>query len=339
MRHWVEVSIAVTPETEEAIVNAFWELGSSGVLQSGDGSTGASDRVTGFWPDRPGVDEKLNRIARLWEELRNLGMAKGPCRISSRKVAEDDWTGKWKAEVGPVRVSEGLVVAPPWSEPPWSEPHRTEPHRADVPRAEAHHSGPSLSDRPLVVRINPGTGFGTGGHETTQLCLRQLEKRIRPGDRVLDVGSGSGVLAIASVLLGASRATGIDIDPETLANAQENARLNWVADRVDVHAGRLDHPAVGGHYRVVVSNISAASLTAMLPGFAACLHPNGELILSGLLIEEAGSFEAALSSGGFSLLEQETLGVWWVGAAVPATGRTAFDRKGVGRTASHDRRN
>lgn len=308
MRHWVEVTVDISPETEEAIVNAFWELGSSGVLQSGVGRAGAFDRVTGFWRDRPGVDEKLDRIVRLWEDLRNLGMAEGPCRISKRKVSEDDWAGKWKAQVGPVRVSERLMIAPPWS-----EPHR--------------------SDRSLVVRINPGTAFGTGGHETTQLCLRQLEKRIRPGDRVLDVGSGSGVLAIAAVLLGASRATGIDIDPETIGNAIENARLNGVAGQVEVHAGRMDYPAVDGLYRIVVSNISAASLTAMLPGLATHLHPSGELILSGLLIEEAGSFEAALASGGFSLLERETLGDWWAGAAVPSTGRTA-----PGQTTSHDRR-
>lgn len=321
MRHWVEVTVDISPETEEAIVNAFWELGSAGVQQSGrgpGGSAGAPERVTGFWPDLPGVDEKLDRIARLWEELRNLGMAEGPCRISTRKVSEDDWAGKWKAKVGPVRVSEGLMVAPPWSEPPWSEPHESEPHRSE----------PHRSDRPLVVRINPGTGFGTGGHETTQLCLRQLEKRVRPGDRVLDVGSGSGVLSITAVLLGASRATGIDIDPETIGNARENARLNGVEGQVDVHAGRMDHPAVGGRYRIVVSNISAASLTAMLPAFAVSLHPGGELILSGLLIEEAGSFETALEEQGFSLLERETRGVWWAGAAVPAAGLTTrHDRR------------
>lgn len=300
MPHWVEVTVATTPASEEAIVNAFWELGSSGVLQSGngpDGSAGASECVTGFWPDRPGVNEKLDRITRLWDELRSLGMADGACRIATRRVSEDDWAGKWKARVGPVQVSDRILVAPPWSEA-------------------------AQSDGLLAVRINPGTGFGTGGHETTQLCLRQLEKRIRPGDRVLDVGSGSGVLSITAVLLGASRATGIDIDPETIGNALENTRLNGVADRVGVYAGRMDHPAVNGRYRIIVSNISAASLTALLPGFSDRLHPAGELILSGLLIEEAPSFEAMLRDRGFTLLERETRGVWWAGAAVLTAGRS-----------------
>ncbi len=298
MRHWVEVTITVTPETEEAIANALWELGSDGVVQtvSGPGgSTGAFECVTGFWPDRTGVNEKIDRITRLWEELRGLGMADGACRIATRRVSEDEWAGKWKARVGPVQVSDRILVAPPWSEVP-------------------------LADGLLAVRINPGTGFGTGGHETTQLCLRQLEKRTRPGDRVLDVGSGSGVLSITAVLLGASRATGIDIDPETIGNALENARLNGVGDRVDVYAGRMDHPAVDGRYRIIVSNISAASLTALLPGFSARLHPEGELILSGLLIEEAPSFEATLIDRGFTLLERETRGAWWAGAASLETG-------------------
>ncbi len=294
MRHWVEITIDITPETEEAITNAFWELGSSGVVQSPGRPESGSECLTGFWPDRPGVNEKVERISRLWESLRDLGLAEGECRIVARRVSEDDWAGNWKTKVGPVRVSDRLLVAPPWS---------------DVSR----------DDDLVVVRINPGAGFGTGGHESTQLCLRHLEKRIRPGDRVLDVGSGSGVLSIAAALLGASRATGVDIDPETIGNALENAGLNGVADRVDVHAGRLDHPSVAGRYRIIVSNIGAASLTAMLPGFSARLRPDGELILAGLLIEEAPAFETALEGHGLALLERETRGDWWAGVA----GKTA----------------
>ncbi len=300
MRHWVEVTIAVSPETEEAIVNAFWELGSSGVLQSGGGHAGASEWITGFWSDRPGVHEKIDHVTRLWEALRGLGLAHGACRIATRRVSEEEWAGKWKTQTTPVRVSDRLLIAPPWSE--------TDP-----------------SEDLLVVRINPGAGFGTGGHETTQLCLRQLEKRVRQGDRVLDVGSGSGVLSITAVLLGASSATGIDIDPETIGNALENARLNGVADRVAFYAGHADrmrHSAIDGRYRIVVSNISASSLTAMLPWFATRLHPAGELILSGLLIEEAPSFETALEERDFTLIERETRGVWWAGVAGRAASRS-----------------
>ncbi len=290
MRHWVEVTIAITPETEEAIANAFWELGSNGVVQSGGGLTGAFERVTGFWPDHPGLIEKLDRISNLWEDLRGLGLASGDCRITTRRICEDDWSGKWKKQVMPNQVSDRLLVAPPWSEV-------------------------SRTDGLIVVRINPGTGFGTGGHETTQLCLRHLEKQIRPGDCVLDIGSGSGVLAITSALLGASRATCIDLDPETIGNARENIRLNGVANRVEVHAGRVDHPAVSGRYRIIVSNIDTASLSGLLPDFIRRLQPGGRLILSGLLTVEARSFETTLSNHGFTVLDRETRGEWWAGVA------------------------
>ena len=290
MRHWVEVTITITPETEEAIANAFWELGSNGVVQSGGGLTGASERVTGFWPDQPGLNEKLDRITSLWEELRGLGLASGDCRVTTRKICEDDWSLKWKKQVVPIQVSDRLLVAPPWS---------------DVSR----------KDGLVVVRINPGTGFGTGGHETTQLCLRHLDKQIRPGGRVLDIGSGSGVLAITAALLGASRATGIDLDPETIGNARENIRLNGVADRVEVHAGRMDHPAVSGRYRIIVSNIDAASLSGLLTDFGRRLQPGGRLILSGLLTVEARSFETTLENHGFMITDRETRGEWWAGVA------------------------
>ena len=290
MRHWVEITIATTPESEEAIANAFWELGASGVVHSADRHAVGSECLAGFWPDQPEVNEKIDRISRLWDALHELGMVDGECRITTRRVSEAEWAGQWKTKLGPVRVSDRLLVAPPWS-------------------------AVSPFDGLIVIRINPGAGFGTGGHETTQLCLRQLEKRIRPGDRVLDVGSGSGVLSIAAALLGASKATGIDIDSETIGNALENARLNGVADRVGAYAGRLDHPSVDGRYRIIVSNIGAASLAAMLPGFKARLHPAGELILSGLLVEEARAFETALEDHGFALLERETRGAWWAAAA------------------------
>ena len=290
MHRWVEVSIKITPATEEAITNTFWDLGSNGVIQSGGELSGVTEYVTGYWPDYSGLSEKLDQIYILWEELKVLGLAYGDCRIKTRQIREKDWSKKWKQLIEPVKVSDTLIVAPPWSEI-------------------------SRNDGDNLVWINPGTGFGTGGHETTQLCLKQLEKRIRLGDRVLDIGSGSGVLSIAAAILGASQVIGIDLDSETIGNATENIQLNSVADRVEVYAGNVDHPAVIGSYRIIVSNIDANSLSSLLSAFIHRLQPCGILILSGLLILEAQSFETTLRNHGFTVIDSETQGEWWAGVA------------------------
>lgn len=284
---WVEVSVGVTPEAEEAVSNLFWELGSNGVIHREHKPSGTVEAIVGFLPEDAELDDKIDRVRALWNELAELGLVSGECRIETGAVPVDDWTTSWQKRFEPIRVSDRLIIAPPW----------------DVPvDADAQ-----------VVVIEPGMAFGTGEHETTQLCLRMLENEVQADDRILDIGSGSGILSIAAVFLGARSAVAVDIDEETIENARDNIQRNGVADRVQAYAGQVDHPKVAGPYRLIVSNIDAQTLTSLLSSFSALLAVDGVLLLSGILISEAPALETNLDRHGFLIKEQFTQGEWWGG--------------------------
>ena len=147
---WVEITVTVTPDTEEAIANILCELGSNGVVT--DAGTEESGTVAGYVPAGERIQEKLRSIRTLWQELCKLGLATGVCQIAVRSVPMSDWTG-WQARFKPVRVSDRIVVTPPWA--PVSE-----------------------RENQVVIEIVPGLAFGTGEHETTRLCLHALEEHV-----------------------------------------------------------------------------------------------------------------------------------------------------------------
>jgi len=179
-------------------------------------------------------------------------------------IPEEDWAENWKEHFKPVRIGSRLVVKPSW-----------EPYAATV--------------GDIILEIDPGMAFGTGDHPTTRLCLEELEKSsplarsgtITTGASVLDVGTGSGILAIAAARLGAERVTAIDIDPEAVAVARENVRLNGVVGTVSVAATPLDK--VPGTFAIVVANILAEELVRLAPQLLEKLAPGGILLLSGIL--------------------------------------------------------
>ena len=290
MQDWVEINIRVTPEAEEAISNALWELGSNGVILKEGEAPGITETVVGFLLQDADLAEKMDRLHTLWNDLGRLGLVTGPCRIEMRPVPVSDWTTSWQKRFAPVHVSDRLIVAPPW---------------VTLPASDAQ-----------VVLIEPGMAFGTGEHETTQLCLRMLEREVRTGDRVLDIGAGSGILSITSVFLGAQTATALDIDEETIENASDNIIRNGVSEQVQVFTGQIDHPAVNGLYRVIVSNIDIHTLVSLLSSFAALLTPDGVLLLSGVLIVEEDTLADSLDAHGFLLRNRYTQGEWWGGVAV-----------------------
>jgi ribosomal protein L11 methyltransferase len=202
--------------------------------------------------------------------------------------AHEDWAETWRRGLAPRRLTERLVVRPSWM---------------DVPDPR---------DGDLVIVLDPGMAFGTAEHGTTRGCLRLLDRAVAPGDRVLDVGAGSGILSIAAALLGASDVHAIESDPLAREAIEENVSRNDVMDRVrwterfaDVGWLASEGPVSG-----VVANIETGVLTPLLPGFAAALRKGGWLILSGILDHEWPEMRAATERQGFRFVALDADGEW-----------------------------
>lgn len=286
MRDWMEVNVSVTLDSEEAIASALFDLGSEGVVQKEEPMAATSGTLTGYLENDPSLPEKLHALRILWDELCQLGLAQGVCNLTTKPIPASDWATSWQKWFKPVAVTDRITITPLW---------------------EPVEAGPDQ----IVIRINPGMAFGTGEHETTRLCLRTLEREVKPGDRVLDVGTGSAILAIAAARLGAESVLGLDNDPETLDNAQENIQTNAVANRAQVCTGDIDSPQVTGRYRVLVSNIDIRTLTGMLPRLLDRIDRDGVLILSGILISESGIVRTALERQKMAIKSVDTMGEWW----------------------------
>ena len=191
-----------------------------------------------------------------------------------REVADQDWERAWMDDYPPLRFGASLWIVPWNCEIPDEAKQQIPPGaRDDNKKVHGRHS-------PTIVRLDPGLAFGSGTHATTALCLEWLESLDLDGKTVLDVGCGSGILAIAALKLGAARAVGVDNDPQALLASRDNAERNDVSDRLQVFA---PEDAPNDRYPVVVANILASALDALAERIAACVAPGGVLALSGIL--------------------------------------------------------
>jgi ribosomal protein L11 methyltransferase len=224
-----------------------------------------------------------------------LGREVDPSAEVQRRLLDSiDWSTRWRDGLGPRRFGR-LTVVPSW-----------------VPEA-AH------PDRYTVV-LDPESAFGSGEHGSTRAALTLLEELLQPGQLVLDLGSGSGILAIAAVKLGAARAIGIETDPEANRVAHRNADRNSVAGRVELLEGDAGVLApLVGPADLILSNILRTANTALLPSIARALHPAGCAIFSGMEQSEASQFRRALRTANFGVIGESSDDGWWGVAARPQT--------------------
>ena len=196
--------------------------------------------------------------------------------VEVQGIEEADWENGWKAFYHAMTLGNRLAICPSWET-------IDEPGRA-------------------VLRLDPGMAFGTGTHETTALCLVALDELVRGGERLLDIGTGSGILAIAALLLGAAKAEGVDIDPMCVRTAGENAALNGVSGRFHVEIGDLSDKA-SGQYDLITANIVANAIKQLAPQIPALLAPGGTFIASGIIDEREEEVAQAIRAAGLAVRE------------------------------------
>ncbi len=304
--NWMEIAVTVLAEGEEAVTDLFYRLGSQGVvveapelikkyINSGIWDyhvfnnldvTGKSV-IKGYFPE----DERLSgRLVSLREELLFLKELFPDWVIASESimVKEEDWANEWKRYFKPVRIGRHFLIKPTWE---------------DVTPLE--------DDR--IVEIDPGMAFGTGTHPTTSLCLEAIEDLVKEGQVVFDIGTGSGILAVAAAKMGATVQAG-DIDTLAVKIAHENVALNGVTDRISVKAGNLGE-VFNGQADVVIANIIADVIIELLPQLPTLMKQDGIFMASGLIDTRVGEVLARLDERGLAPVHQIENSGWVLIAA------------------------
>ncbi len=314
---WYEITIYTTEEATEAIADYLHGLGAGGVSIEESGSLNRPrDTSLGQWYEMPlndipegeaemkayfsqeGADitELVEQVTTFVASLHTFGLDAGKAEITWREVDEEDWAHGWKKYYKPLKVSDRLTIKPTW-----------EPYEA--------------SHEELVIELDPGMAFGTGTHPTTMLCLRMLEKVVRAGDDVIDVGTGSGILAIAAAKLGARHVLALDLDPVAVSSTEGNVELNGLSTQVTVKESDLltivqqaerEQLGIRLPVQLVVSNILAEIIMTFTRDVYDVLQTGGRFVASGIIKEKQSLVIQNLQEVGFVIESQAAEDDWSV---------------------------
>ncbi len=294
---WIEVALRVDGEAAEAAAELLNRYGYQGVAIEHDGiepdkldedqiPTPATLTVRAYLPD----DARAPELQRQLEDgLRYMRMMYPMPEPAYQRLDEQDWAEAWKVHYHPVRIGRHMVIRPRWV-------------------------ALELQAGDLEIALDPGMAFGTGTHPTTQLCLEALEDLTRPGMQVLDLGTGSGILAIGAARLGASEVLAVDNDPVAVKAAEENIAQNGVSAAITCQEGSLESVLqTGRRFDLIVVNILARIIIAMCDQrLGETVRPGGQAIFSGIIEEQADDVERALRRTGLTPTRRRQQGDWLV---------------------------
>ena len=300
MNTWQELTITVSREAEEAVSNILIDLGSQGVAidDSADylGEAGPFGEVlpqveqlntvaiTAYYPETANLEMIRQEVKERLAQLRDFGLDIGETQLTTQQLAEEDWADNWKKYFEPARVTHDLTIVPSWTD-----------YEATIGEK--------------IIKLDPGMAFGTGTHPTTKMSLFVLEQILRGGETVLDVGTGSGVLSIASSLLGAKDIYAYDLDEVAVRVAQENIELNPDMENIHVASGDLLR-GVEIEADVIVANILADILVNLTDDAYRLLKDEGYLIMSGIISEKWNLVRESAEAAGFFLETHMIQGEW-----------------------------
>ena len=300
--NWIEITISTNTEGAEIVSEALLRQGAAGTQIIDRADVPDPAKPTGYWEliDPQMIEEMPEEVqVKAWfesvEALRGLenilkalpdmaGFDLGALTVRSQGVQEQDWSECWKQYYKPFRAGERLVIKPSWEN--WD-----------------------AQPGDLIIELDPGMAFGTGTHETTAMCVEMIEKHYH-GGKVLDVGTGSGILAIAAARLGATEVLGVDIDPMAVRVAKENIEKNGLTDVIEVREGDLVAGLDGVKCDFAVANILADVIALLAGPLRRHLTPGAQFVCSGILREREDDVKRVLTENGYRLFDRLQKGDW-----------------------------
>ncbi|WP_313756356.1 50S ribosomal protein L11 methyltransferase [Tissierella sp.] len=301
--NWTEVQIKTTAELEDLVSNVLYDAGATGLAIEDPRDILELSKSKERWDfvdpslinsDFDGVlikayfseaDDLENKIEEIKNRIKNDPILNtGNNEIKINIVDDNDWAEAWKKYYKPIKIGERILIKPSWEKY-------------------------VLEENDILIELDPGMAFGTGTHETTMMCTEALEKHVKSGDIVYDIGCGSGILSIVAAKLGAEKVVGVDLDELCVKVSNENIKLNNVNKIVEIKEGNL-LDVVDGKANIIVSNIIAEIIAGMTKDLRAYLKDDGIFITSGIIVEKIELVEKALLENGFKVLDIKRLNGW-----------------------------
>lgn len=276
-KKWVEISLPVSPEIEDALSNFLFELGAAG-------SATHEDILKAYVQDSVWTADQQDQLIQYLHQLNELSFFVRIDQLRVQKIEDQDWNAIWKQSIQPIEIGSELLIKPSWIS------MEASPNRG-------------------IIEIDPQMAFGTGTHATTQVMLKFIIKHIRNSCRIIDIGTGTGILAIAAALFSDAQIIAFDNDAIAAATARQNVRQNHILDRIHIFCGTLD--AIKEiQFDLILANINRSTIVPLFSDMCAHLRQSGLAILSGILIEEKREIKKHLLRFPFTIIDELQMDEW-----------------------------